>query len=196
MTAADTVLAPEPAVNDIDARIAAINWNAVHAGLDAQGAAVIPELLAPAACRGLAAMYPQDECFRSRVVMARHGFGRGEYRYFASPLPSAVERLRTALYPPLVPVANRWHEAMDLPVRFPSRHVDFIARCHADGQVRPTPLLLQYGPGDYNCLHQDVYGEHVFPLQVVVLLSAPGRDFDGGEFVMRSEEHTSELQSH
>lgn len=167
--------------------IAAIDWAPVHAELDMQGAAVIRGLLAPQACRDLAAKYPHDDLFRSRVVMARHGFGRGEYRYFAYPLPPQVEQLRTALYSALVPVANRWHAAMGLPVRFPDRHAEFIARCHAAGQLRPTPLLLQYGPGDYNCLHQDVYGAHVFALQVVVLLSAPGRDFDGGEFVMTEQ---------
>jgi uncharacterized protein len=175
------------AVEGLEARVAAVHWPQVHAELDAQGAAVIPALLAPDACRDVAAMYPRDEVFRSRVVMARHGFGRGEYRYFGYPLPALVERLRTALYPMLAPLANRWHEAMGLPVRFPERHADFIARCHQAGQQRPTPLLLQYGAGDYNCLHQDLYGEHVFPLQVVVLLSEPGRDFDGGEFVMTEQ---------
>lgn len=172
---------------DVDARLAGIDWPAVHSELDAQGAAVVHGLLPPGDCRDLAAMYPRDEPFRSRVVMARHGFGRGEYRYFAYPLPPLVHRLRTALYPALVPLANRWHAAMGLPVRFPDRHAEFVARCHAAGQARPTPLLLQYGPGDHNCLHQDLYGEHVFPLQVVVLLSAPGRDFDGGEFVMTEQ---------
>ena len=168
-------------------REAGLGGMQVDADLDAQGAAIIPGLLAPDDCRELAALYPRDDVFRSRVVMARHGFGRGEYRYFAYPLPPLVERLRTALYPALVPLANRWHETMGLPVRFPERHEDFIARCHAAGQQRPTPLLLQYGPDDYNCLHQDLYGDHVFPLQVVVLLSEPGRDFDGGEFVMTEQ---------
>jgi len=171
----------------VAARITAIDWAQVHADLDAQGAAVIPGLLPRQACAELAALYPRDDVFRSRVVMARHGFGRGEYRYFGYPLPQLVERMRTALYPQLVPVANRWHEAMGLPARFPQQHADFIARCHAAGQQRPTPLLLQYGPDDYNCLHQDLYGEHVFPLQVVVLLSEPGRDFEGGEFVMTEQ---------
>lgn len=187
MMAPDAVLAPASAAGDVDARLASIDWAAVQADLDAQGAAIIPTLLPPRACLDLAAQYAQDERFRSRVVMARHGFGRGEYRYFAYPLPSLVERLRTALYAPLVPLANRWHEAMGLPARFPDRHAEFVARCHAAGQTRPTPLLLQYGPGDYNCLHQDLYGEHVFPLQVVLLLSAPGRDFEGGEFVMTEQ---------
>ncbi len=187
MNLRDIGLAVGPASEDPQARIATIDWTQARAELDAQGAAVIPGLLPPGACRGLAALYPRDDVFRSRVVMARHGFGRGEYRYFDYPLPELVERLRTALYPPLVPVANRWHEAMGLPVRFPAQHADFIARCRAAGQQRPTPLLLQYGPGDYNCLHQDLYGEHVFPLQVVVLLSEPGRDFEGGEFVMTEQ---------
>ena len=187
MTMREGGLAGGMACQDLEARIAAIDWAPAIAELDAQGAAVIPGLLPQQACRDLAALYPRDDLFRSRVVMARHGFGRGEYRYFDYPLPQLVERMRTALYPPLVPVANRWHEAMGLAVRFADRHADFIARCHAAGQQRPTPLLLQYGPGDYNCLHQDLYGEHVFPLQVVLLLSEPGRDFEGGEFVMTEQ---------
>lgn len=180
MSARDTV-------PDADGRIAAVDWHQVDAGLEAQGAAVIERLLTPAECRALAALYPQDDAFRSRVVMARHGFGQGEYRYFRYPLPPLIQGLREALYPRLVPVANRWHQALGLPVRFPGRHADFIARCHAAGQQQPTPLLLQYGAGDYNCLHQDLYGEHVFPLQVVLLLSEPGRDFEGGEFVMTEQ---------
>lgn len=158
-----------------------------EAQLDDQGAAVVEGLLPADVCADLAALYPDDTNFRSRIVMARHGFGRGEYKYFAYPLPDVVAQLRSALYPRLVPIANRWHEAMGIPIRFPDDHADFIARCHAAGQTRPTPLLLQYGPGDYNCLHQDLYGEHVFPLQVVVLLSAPDRDFTGGEFVMTEQ---------
>lgn len=155
--------------------------------LDRQGAAVVERLLPAHACAELAGLYRDEARFRSRVVMARHGFGRGEYQYFAYPLPEAVARLRSALYPQLVPIANRWHELMGLPTRFPVDHASFIVRCHAAGQSRPTPLLLQYGPGDYNCLHQDLYGEQVFPLQVVVLLSEPGRDFTGGEFVMTEQ---------
>jgi hypothetical protein len=181
----------QPATTTPDAgvheRIAAIDWTRVYADLDAEGAAVIETLLSADTCRELAALYTRDAVFRDRVVMARHGFGRGEYRYFAYPLPPAVQQLRTALYEPLVPVANAWHEAMGLPARFPERHADFLTRCHADGQVRPTPLLLQYGPDDYNCLHQDLYGEHVFPLQVAILLSEPGEDFRGGEFVMTEQ---------
>lgn len=172
---------------DVHGRVAAVDWPRVDADLDAQGAAVIKGLVTPTECQALAALYPRDELFRSRVVMARHGFGRGEYRYFCYPLPGLIDGLRHALYPRLVPVANRWHRAMGVGVRFPDRLADFIARCHAAGQQRPTPLLLQYGPGDYNCLHQDLYGEHVFPLQVVLLLSEPGRDFDGGEFVMTEQ---------
>ncbi|HEX6707770.1 MAG TPA: 2OG-Fe(II) oxygenase [Albitalea sp.] len=173
---------PDPAE-----RVAAIDWPRVHDALDDQGAALVERLLSPAECEALAALYPQDSRFRSRVVMARHGFGRGEYKYFAHPLPELVARLRTALYPRLAPLANRWHDAMGLATRFPPEHAAFVARCHAAGQTRPTPLLLQYGAGDYNCLHQDLYGEHVFPLQVVVLLSEPQRDFSGGELVMTEQ---------
>lgn len=157
------------------------------ADLDAQGWALLPRLLDPAACRALAASYDEDALFRSRVVMARHGFGRGEYRYFAYPLPDRVFALRTALYSLLAPVADRWHERLGHSVRFPADHAQFATRCHAAGQTRPTPLLLRYGPGDYNCLHQDLYGEHVFPLQVAVLLSQPGEDFTGGEFVLTEQ---------
>src|SRR5690606_6752135 len=135
-------------------------------------------------CRAISARYDEDSLFRSRVVMARHGFGRGEYRYFAAPLPDPVAALRAALYPPLAAIAGRWNEALRLPVRYPPDLVDFLARCHAAGQRRPTPLLLRYGPGDFNCLHQDLYGEHVFPLQVAILLDRSGEDFEGGEFVL------------
>jgi hypothetical protein len=163
------------------------DWTRVAAGLDEQGWALLPGLVARRQCDILAALYDRDDAFRSTVVMARHGFGRGVYRYFAYPLPPPVARLRTALYPHLVPIANGWHVRMGLDTRFPAAHEDFLARCHAAGQTRPTPLLLRYGPGDYNCLHQDLYGEHVFPLQVAALLSEPGADFTGGEFALTEQ---------
>jgi hypothetical protein len=167
--------------------VAARDWTEARAALDAHGHAVLPGLLAPDGCRTLAALYPQRTHFRSRIVMARHGFGRGEYQYFAYPLPGLVETLRTAIYPHLVPLANRWNETMGVDVRYPPTHAAFLARCHAAGQIRPTPLLLRYGAGDYNCLHQDLYGEHVFPLQMAILLSAPELDFAGGEFVLTEQ---------
>jgi hypothetical protein len=178
---------PRPGARTAEARLAGVDWLGVEGELDARGHAVIPQLLTSEACRALAALYAREALFRSQVVMARHGFGRGEYRYFAYPLPPLVQDLRAALYPRLAPVANRWNAAMGLDVRFPPEHAEFLERCHAAGQRRPTPLLLQYGPDDYNCLHQDLYGEHVFPLQVAVLLSQPGRDFTGGEFVLTEQ---------
>ncbi len=165
----------------------AIDWPAVGADLDAEGWAVLPRLLSVMECDATANRYDSDEDFRSRVVMARHGFGRGEYKYFAYPLPSLVENLRTTLYPHLAPLANRWHERMGMHVRFPDDHAAFIERCHAAGQIRPTPLLLRYGKDDFNCLHQDLYGEHVFPLQVAILLSDPGEDFEGGELILTEQ---------
>ncbi|MGB6253179.1 MAG: 2OG-Fe(II) oxygenase [Bradyrhizobium sp.] len=172
---------------DIAARVAAIDWTEATSDLDAQGCAVLKGLLTAEECRALAARYPDDGIFRSRIVMGRHGFGRGEYRYFAYPLPQLIGELRPALYSRLQPIANRWNEAMDIDIRYPQSHEAFLARCHEAGQLRPTPLLLQYGVGDYNCLHQDLYGEHVFPLQVAILLSEPHRDFDGGEFVLTEQ---------
>lgn len=174
-------------VDGIEDRVEGVDWRRIAAELDAQGAAAIEGLITPAECEALASLYPIDRLFRSSVVMARHGFGRGEYRYFAYPLPNLIASLREAFYRRLAPMANRWHEAMGLPARFPHEHAEFIARCHAAGQVRPTPLILKYGVGDFNCLHQDLYGEHVFPLQLVLLLSQPGRDFEGGEFVMTEQ---------
>lgn len=164
-----------------------IDWNRVATDLDAHGCAVLPKVLSVSECTDLAGLYDDDARFRSRVVMARHGFGQGEYRYFSYPLPLLVAALRVRLYPPLADIANRWHEAMGLAPRFPVLHDDFLTHCHAAGQTRPTPLLLRYGPGDYNCLHQDLYGEHVFPLQAAFLLSDPGHDFTGGEFVLTEQ---------
>lgn len=171
----------------VDKRVKAIDWDIAAVDLDAQGNAVITRLISPHDCAALTSMYSRDGLFRSRVVMSRHGFGRGEYKYFAYPLPDLVAALRAAMYAELVPIANRWYESMGIDVRFPARHAEFMARCHIAGQRRPTPLLLQYGADDYNCLHQDLYGEHIFPLQVTILLSAPGRDFEGGEFVMTEQ---------
>ena len=167
--------------------VSTIDWAEVGDDLDEQGSALIPGLLTPDQCVAMAALYAEDAPFRSRVVMERHGFGRGEYKYFDYPLPGLVAGLRETVYPQLAPIANRWNQAMGLDVRYPPQHAEFIARCHAAGQSRPTPLLLQYGPQDYNCLHQDLYGEQVFPLQLVVLLSEPGRDFTGGEFVLTEQ---------
>lgn len=171
----------------VAAHVATIDWPTAAASLDQAGWAVLPGLLSSADCDGVAALYGDERPFRSHVQMARHGFGRGEYRYFAYPLPPLVAQLRAALYPRLAPIANRWHERMGRGARFPADHDDYLARCHAAGQARPTPLLLQYGPGDYNCLHRDLYGAEVFPLQVAVLLSAPGDDFIGGEFVLTEQ---------
>ena len=164
-----------------------VDWRAVEDALNDVGSAVLPSLLDDGACNALTGLHPQDRLFRSRVVMERHGFGRGEYQYFAYPLPDLIAQLRTSLYPPLATIANRWNQAMDIDVRYPAKHADFLRCCHEAGQLRPTPLLLRYGPGDYNCLHQDLYGEHVFPLQVAILLSEPGVDFTGGEFVMTEQ---------
>ena len=165
----------------------ALDWQAIEDDLNRHGCAVVPGLLDAGACLALAAQYEQPQRFRSRVVMARHGFGRGEYQYFAYPLPEPVAALRRALYMPLAAIANRWQAALGLEARFPLEHDAFLARCHAAGQTRPTPLLLRYGEGDYNCLHQDLYGEHVFPLQLAVLLSRPQFDFTGGEFVLTEQ---------
>jgi hypothetical protein len=172
---------------DLTASIDALPWGDIASDLDAHGCALVPGLLDPETCAAAAAWYDDDRLFRSRVVMARHGFGRGEYRYFAYPLPDLVAELREAFWPPLAAIANRWAETLGLPARWPAEHGEFLARCHAAGQTRPTPLLLRYGPGDYNCLHQDLYGEHVFPLQAAILLSEPGRDFEGGEFVLTEQ---------
>jgi len=168
-------------------RLNALDWRRISQELDNQGSVVLERLVSADECRALAAMYLEDQFFRSSVVMGRHGFGRGEYKYFNYPLPGVIAELRTGLYPRLVPVANRWNALMGIEIRYPEKHTEFIRRCHDAGQVRPTPLLLQYGEGDYNCLHQDIYGEHVFPIQVAILLSEPSRDFTGGEFVLTEQ---------
>jgi len=167
--------------------LAETDWVAAGASLDARGFAILPHLLTAEQCRTVASMYPEDHHFRSHIHMARHGFGKGEYKYFSYPLPELIGVLRPALYPPLAQIANRWNAAMGIDVQFPATHEAFLQRCHAAGQTRPTPLLLQYVAGDYNCLHQDLYGAHVFPLQIAILLSAPGRDFTGGEFVITEQ---------
>jgi hypothetical protein len=170
-----------------DEGLAALDWPAIERDLDAYGCAVAPKLISRETCRELAALYPDDTRFRSRIVMGSHGFGRGEYKYLAYPLPELIVALRRGFYSRLAPIADRWNEAMGVSVRYPAEHEAFLARCHQAGQTRPTPLLLRYGPGDYNCLHQDVYGEHLFPLQIAILLSEPGRDFTGGEFVLTEQ---------
>jgi uncharacterized protein len=176
-------ITPPPAV----ARAEALDWQLIRKDLDEQGSAILSNVLSSKECRALASLYPDDGLFRSRVVMARHGFGRGEYKYFSYPLPDVIQGLRTTLYRRLAPLANQWNLAMGIDIRYPEEHADFVQRCHDAGQVRPTPLLLQYGAGDYNCLHQDLYGEHVFPIQVAFLLSEPERDFTGGEFVLTEQ---------
>jgi hypothetical protein len=183
----NTAIVEPGTIDDIKERVAGHDWPAIETDLDGHGWAIMPKLLTAEECAGIAGLYADSRHFRSRVIMARHGFGRGEYQYFAYPLPSTIAALRTALYPRLVPVANHWNEAISIDVRYPAAHADFLARCHEAGQTRPTPLLLQYGEDDFNALHQDVYGEHVFPLQVAVLLSAPQKDFTGGEFVVTEQ---------
>jgi uncharacterized protein len=187
VSTASGLAATAPLEQTVGERVRTIDWPRVGQDLDARGSAILEGLISPAECQLLAELYPNDAMFRSRVIMARHGFGRGEYKYFSYPLPEIIAGLRTELYPRLAPTANRWSEAMGLGQRYPAEHVDFLARCHEAGQRKPTPLLLQYAANDFNCLHQDVYGEHVFPLQVTILLSEPGRDFTGGEFVMTEQ---------
>jgi len=171
----------------IESRVAAIDWTQVGTHLDANGWAMLEGMLSAQECQAIADLYEDAGRFRSRVVMARHGFGRGEYQYFSYPLPDIVADLRTSIYPRLVPIADRWNEAMGIDVRYPAEHSKFLARCHRAGQTRPTPLLLRYGKDDFNALHQDLYGEHVFPFQVAFLLSKPGEDFTGGEFVLTEQ---------
>lgn len=171
----------------MEARIGSLDWDRLYDDLDTDGACTIRGLLTDEECDKIAALYEDEELFRSKVVMARHNYGKGEYKYFGYPLPSMVAWLRTHVWPKLVPVAHRWNEAMHIDVRYPESHAEFVRRCHDAGQVRPTPLLLDYGTGDYNCLHQDLYGEHLFPLQLAILLSQPGKDFTGGEFVLTEQ---------
>ncbi|WP_407159696.1 2OG-Fe(II) oxygenase [Bradyrhizobium sp. STM 3557] len=185
MKAAAKTATPVP--SDTASRVDTLDWNEIERELDGQGCAVLKGLLSPDECRALAALYPDDAYFRSRVVMARHGFGRGEYKYFSYPLPEPIAELRPRLYARLVGIANRWNQTMGIDISYPADHDAFLQRCHRAGQTRPTPLLLQYEAGDYNCLHQDLYGEHVFPIQVAILLSQPGRDFEGGEFVLTEQ---------
>jgi hypothetical protein len=178
-----------PNPNEVRAisQIESLDWEDVTNSLNGSGNAVLKEMLTPQDCEALAGMYGMEECFRSRVVMSRHGFGRGEYKYFRYPLPDIVEGLRSSLYERLSPLANLWNRQLKVKTGYPAKHSDFIERCHGAGQLRPTPLLLQYGVGDYNCLHQDIYGEHVFPIQVAFLLSEPERDFTGGQFVLTEQ---------
>jgi len=171
----------------IQARMEAVDWVKVHTDLDAQGWAIVPELLTDAEAHSICQLYHQEHCFRSHIIMSRHSFGRGEYKYFSYPLPPLIQSLRTAAYSRLAPIANAWAERMGQQLRFPAEHAAFLERCHGAGQTRPTPLLLQYAPDDYNSLHRDLYGEHVFPLQIAMLLDQPGEDFEGGEFVMTEQ---------
>jgi len=182
-----TLIARPVSSLDINTRVEAIDWASISTHLDNYGWAMLKTLLTADECESITGLYEDDRMFRSRVVMASHGFGRGEYKYFAYPLPDTVAALRATLYPRLAPIANRWNESMSIDVRFPDGLAEFIRRCHKAGQTRPTPLLLQYGAGDFNALHQDVYGEHMFPLQTTILLSEPGQDFTGGEFVLTEQ---------
>ena len=174
-------------MSNITKFLGTVSFDVVEADLDRQGWAILPKLVSQGECETLTSLYADEAHFRSRIVMARHGFGRGEYQYFRYPLPDAVQSVRTELYRWIVPIANRWNTAMGIDVQYPATHDQFLARCHDAAQPRPTPLMLKYGPGDYNCLHQDIYGEHVFPLQVAVLLSDPATDFTGGEFVLTEQ---------
>jgi hypothetical protein len=176
-----------PPIEALSGRAGGLDWGRVTVDLDAQGWAPLPRLLDSDQCGAISGLYDNEDRFRSHVIMARHGFGRGEYKYFSYPLPDIVSHLRGSLYRHLAPIANRWNGTMGIEVRYPAEHAEFLDRCHQAGQTRPTPLLLKYGPGDYNCLHQDLYGDHAFPLQVAILLSEPDEDFTGGEFVMTEQ---------
>jgi hypothetical protein len=185
--ARSSVTSPASRVSSPEARVAASDWQALAGELDNYGCAVLPKLLSREECRAIAALYPDESHFRSHIQMVRHGFGKGEYRYFKYPLPDILHRFRTALYPHLGRLANEWNGRMGIDERYPDNHASFLERCHDAGQTRPTPLLLQYIPGDYNCLHQDLYGDIAFPIQVAILLSDPGSDFTGGEFVLTEQ---------
>ncbi|WP_145323631.1 MULTISPECIES: 2OG-Fe(II) oxygenase [unclassified Rhizobium] len=187
MNVSISTFAPGSLESPIVARVDAYDWPSLAGELDGFGCAVLPKLLAPDECNAISRLYPEERHFRSHVIMARHSFGRGEYRYFNYPLPGLLGGLRTALYPRLADIANRWNERMGVEERYPDEHAAFLRQCHEAGQRRPTPLLLQYAPGDFNCLHQDLYGELAFPIQVAILLSEPGRDFTGGEFVLTEQ---------
>jgi hypothetical protein len=178
---------PLPDATRAIAQIETLDWRNIADGLNGSGNALLKGILIPRECEALKSLYAGDQGFRSRVVMSRHGFGRGEYKYFSYPLPAILQGLRTSLYERLVPIANQWNRQMAIDIQYPAKHSDFIERCHKAGQLRPTPLLLQYGTGDYNCLHQDLYGEHVFPIQVAFLLSEPEKNFTGGEFVLTEQ---------
>ena len=187
MNAGSMAIMPVVSAGDVATWVMSSDWERIVQDIDARGNAIIEQLIMPSDCDSLSMLYSNDEIFRSRVVMERHGFRRGEYKYFAYPLPQLVAGMRKTIYSHLAPIANRWNMAMGIATRFPPEHAQFIERCHAAGQLRPTPLLLKYGKDDYNCLHQDLYGEHVFPLQVAMLLSEPARDFTGGEFVITEQ---------
>jgi uncharacterized protein len=187
MSARSLIISSASAVSSANARVAAYDWQALAGELDSYGCAVLPKLLRPEECRAIAALYPDESHFRSHIHMARHGFGKGEYRYFKYPLPDLLDVLRTALYPHLADVANGWNGRMGMDERYPGDHASFLKQCHDAGQTRPTPLLLQYVPGDFNCLHQDLYGDLAFPIQVAILLSEPGKDFTGGEFLLTEQ---------
>lgn len=183
----ENVIPAKPVVISAEARLAACDWGAFAGEMNGFGCATLKRVLTPAECRDLAALYPEERHFRSHVHMARHGFGKGEYRYFKYPLPDLLGGLRTALWPRLAGIANDWNARMGIEGRYPETHADFLRQCHEAGQTRPTPLLLRYVEGDFNCLHQDLYGDLAFPLQVAFLLSEPGRDFTGGEFVLTEQ---------
>lgn len=182
-----SIVLPDPVGQAAATRVAAYNWQAIFDDLNGYGCAVMEKLLSVEECRQISALYQEEEHFRSHIHMARHGFGRGEYRYFKYPLPRLLGGLRTALYPRLADIANEWNGRMGIDGRYPTEHAEFLRQCHDAGQTRPTPLLLQYVPGDFNCLHQDLYGDLAFPIQVAILLSEPGQDFTGGEFVLTEQ---------